>query len=201
MMQQAHSEFLGAKLAPIWQANVQQAVYMQLLDAMSFVGKLVCLPEEALSEGAQVAVLAALGDGAVALADPQSMLDKGCWSLLQMQSAPCEQAQFVVLNGEKYHDCAYAKGSLASPELGATLVLSVDALADKATHNALAISVSGPGVNGDRTFWVQGLNTQWLALHQSHKAHFPMGVDVLLVSNHQLVALPRTAKIIWQTEA
>ena len=57
--------FLGARLAEVWQPQTQQLVYMQLLNAFSFVGKVNSFPNAALSEGASIAPAALPTDSGV----------------------------------------------------------------------------------------------------------------------------------------
>ncbi len=192
--------FLGAKLADIWQAPTQQLVYMQLLNAFSFVGKVNTLPESALSEGACLAVIASVADAAVSLADPHKLLQDAHWPLLQAKPSACDAADFVLSKGDSFHDAAYPVGNLASPEQSATLVLSVKHLSNSDTQAGLALRITGPSVDGEIILHVDGLDVQWLTLHQAQQANFPMGLDVVLVSDKQIAALPRTVKITWHEE-
>lgn len=192
--------FLGATLADIWQAQTQQLVYMQVLNAMSFVAKVHALPEAALSEGSCLAVIASVADAAVTLADPHKLLQDAHWPLLQAKPSACERADFVLVKGDIFHDAAYQVGSLSSPEQSTTLIVSVKTLSNSDAQRGLALRVTGPGIDGEIALHVDDLDTQWLRLHQAQQAHFPMGLDFVLVSDTQLVALPRTAKITWQTE-
>lgn len=192
--------FLGARLAEVWQPQTQQLVYMQLLNAFSFVGKVNSFPNAALSEGASIALAASLCDAAVSLADPQGCLLASHWPLLQAKQSECATAELVLVKGSEFHDTAYSVGSLPSPEQGATLIISVNSLSNGDEQRGLTLRVVGPGVDGEITLYVEGLDVQWLSLHQAQQAHFPMGLDFVLVSDTQLVALPRTAKITWQTE-
>ena len=89
-------------------------------------------------------------------------------------------------------------GTLESPERGATLVLTVDALSDAAvtyTDSVLDLRLEGPGIPGTRMVSVTGLDPGWLAQRAAWVGAFPLGVDLVLAAPHALVALPRTTRI------
>ncbi|GAA4163655.1 phosphonate C-P lyase system protein PhnH [Gryllotalpicola daejeonensis] len=89
---------------------------------------------------------------------------------------------------------AFRLGTDEAPHLSATLVLDVAGI----THDGAArFTATGPGVNGSVEFdapWatgIEGFGEQWAA----NAALFPRGVDLLLVEEGALSALPRTTRL------
>ena len=66
------------------------------------------------------------------------------------------------------------KGTLSYPDEGATLILDVEHLnAGNTCNTGLAVTLSGPGVAGEKTFFVTGLEASLLAVLQECNAEFP----------------------------
>jgi alpha-D-ribose 1-methylphosphonate 5-triphosphate synthase subunit PhnH len=55
--------------------------------------------------------------------------------------------------------------------------------------------LKGPGIEQEKTLHVTGLNEAWLQRRAFWNAAFPTGVDFILVSENQVVALPRTTQV------
>ncbi|PZO26136.1 MAG: hypothetical protein DCE88_13015 [Betaproteobacteria bacterium] len=55
--------------------------------------------------------------------------------------------------------------------------------------------LKGPGIEQENTLHVTGLNEAWLQRRAFWNAAFPTGVDFILVSENQVVALPRTTQV------
>jgi alpha-D-ribose 1-methylphosphonate 5-triphosphate synthase subunit PhnH len=55
--------------------------------------------------------------------------------------------------------------------------------------------LKGPGIEQENTLHVTGLNEVWLQQRAFWNAAFPTGVDFILVSENQVMALPRTTQI------
>ncbi len=175
-----------------FQAPQQQRVFRHLLQAFSYPGRVVRLPDgaEALTQ-----VLAALLDAEATLADPDGLLDARVRALLGATAAAPQQAQFVLACADAAPRLTPSLGTLESPELGATLVLRVGRIG-----SGRLLSVSGPGVDGHQQLRLDGLNPAWLAARAQWNAHFPLGVDLIVVDAQQVVALPRTTRIATEGE-
>ncbi|MBO7745873.1 phosphonate C-P lyase system protein PhnH [Paenibacillus sp. MWE-103] len=96
---------------------------------------------------------------------------------------------------------AVGVGTLAEPEHGATVFLLVDDLAEAAESEAapaaegIRLTLTGPGVPGERTLAVAGLRAEWLARRAVWNAEYPLGADaVLFTVSGKLAALPRTTR-------
>lgn len=188
-----------------WMPDAQQAAFRAVLDGFARPGTLV----RARSRAADTVLmfLSAVLDESVSLADPQELLDGDARRLLLAPAAPADQARFVLLDGRQPPEAAWqpALGTLESPELGATLVLTVDALDDETAAPAASagsvtgLRLQGPGIPGTRQLNVTGLDAGWLARRDAWTGAFPLGVDLVLAAPHALVALPRTTRITTET--
>lgn len=179
-----------------WMPEAQQTAFRAVLDGFARPGTLV--PTHGGS--AVLMLLSSVLDESVSLADPLRLIDADARRLLLAPTAPADQARFVLFDGRQPPDAAWQPtlGTLESPELGATLVLTVDALADTSVASAessVRLRLQGPGIPGTRLVSVTGLDHRWLALRAVWVGAFPLGVDLVLAAPHALVALPRTTRI------
>lgn len=185
-------------LEPTWQAPVQQQVYRELLDAFSYPGQIKNLKAFIADNHALNAVLATLLDGESRVADCIEHLKPAQWSLLQAQKTEVNEAQFIVAAGKQVTQLNPNLGSLASPEYGATLILTVDGFYSQS--HALNLKLTGPGIATTATLEVEGLSQEWLKQRLQWNQHFPLGIDMILASPDAIVALPRTTHIQLQTK-
>lgn len=186
-----------------WMPEAQQTAFRAVLDGFARPGTLV--PAHGSGADAGLMFLSAVLDESVSLADPLALLGADARRLLLAPEAPADQARFVLLDGRKPPDRAWqpALGTLESPELGATLVLRVDALGDAATLTSvhgLRLQLQGPGIAGTRMVSVTGLDRGWLERRAAWVGAFPLGVDLVLAAPHALVALPRSTRIAIETQ-
>lgn len=184
------------KPAEWWMPDAQQQAFRAVLDGFARPGTLV----PAQQPSAVLMFLSAVLDESVSLADPSGLLGTDARRLLLAPTAPDAQARFVLLDGRKPVEAGFqpALGTLESPELSATLVLTVDALSDASTSAdaAVELQLQGPGVPGTRVLAVSGLHPDWLARRAAWVSAYPMGVDIVLAAPDAMVALPRTTRIV-----
>ena len=181
-----------------WTPQAQQTAFRAVLDGFARPGTLV--PTQDNGTDAVLMFLSAVLDESVSLADPLGLLGADTRRLLLAPTAPADQARCALLNGRQPPAAGWqpSLGTLESPELGATLVLTVDALNDAAvahTDSVLDLRLEGPGIPGTRLVSVTGLDPGWLAQRAAWVSAFPLGVDLVLAAPHALVALPRTTRI------
>lgn len=174
----------------IWQADVQQRVFRELVEAFSRPGEVRDLTPWLDGATAQRAVLATLMDGETTLADPHARLGAADWPLLQARRGTAEDARYVVADGRRAPGFEPALGTLESPESGATLLIEVAAVGS----GPLALELAGPGIAGRRELRLDGLHPDWLLRRADWTAGFPLGVDLLLADATRIVALPRTTR-------
>ncbi|PKO84662.1 MAG: phosphonate C-P lyase system protein PhnH [Betaproteobacteria bacterium HGW-Betaproteobacteria-11] len=179
------------KVERIWQADVQQRVFRELLEAFSRPGDMRDLSTWVDGTTAQRAVLATLMDGEMTLADPHGRIMDTDWPLLQAKPGASEHARYVAVDGHRAPDFQPELGSLESPEFGATLLIGVNSLGD----GELSLELVGPGIDGQRNIRLAGLHPDWLTRRADWVGSFPLGVDLLLSDAHRIVALPRTTRI------
>jgi alpha-D-ribose 1-methylphosphonate 5-triphosphate synthase subunit PhnH len=94
------------------------------------------------------------------------------------------------------------KGSLPYPDEGATLVVSVEALASEAQALGgkpyLALTLEGPGIAGKRTFFITGLSSELITGLQQCNQEFPLGIDLILTDpGHRIACIPRSSRVEW----
>lgn len=181
-----------------WLPEVQQTAFRAVLDGFAQPG--VVVPTQDDVADAVLMFLSAVLDESVSLADPLELLSADTRRLLLAPTAPADQARFVLLDGRQPPDAAWqpALGTLESPELGATLVLTVDALAETSiepAESAVRLGLQGPGIPGTRLVSVTGLDHRWLVQRSVWVGAFPLGVDLVLAAPNALVAFPRTTRI------
>jgi alpha-D-ribose 1-methylphosphonate 5-triphosphate synthase subunit PhnH len=111
-----------------------------------------------------------------------------------------DAAAFVFLpNARHLEILAEARaGELAYPELGATVVLQLDALSATPIVNSMALTTTGPGVDGALTFHAAGVDSAFLTLLANRNAEFPLGLDLILTAGNTVVSLPRSQKLTWE---
>jgi alpha-D-ribose 1-methylphosphonate 5-triphosphate synthase subunit PhnH len=179
------------EVAPIWQPDIQQQNYRVLLEAMARPGSVQTLLGLDENPTAEVAVLATLLDASVTLCDCDGLLSDSDLSLLQTGLADPEQADYLLCSGRRVPGFEPKLGTLPSPEQSATLLIRVTAL-DK---GELRLDLAGPGIKGGQECSVAGLDPQWLARREDWVCGFPLGVDLILVDEKQVLALPRTTRV------
>lgn len=184
------------KIDRIWQADVQQRVFRELVEVFSRPGAVRDLTNRIDGATAQRAVLITLMDGETTLADPHGQITASDWPLLQARRGTTETAHYVAADGRRAPGFQPALGTLESPELGATLLLEVDAVGS----GPLALELAGPGIDGRCALRLEGLHPDWLKRRADWSAGFPLGVDILLSDAARIVALPRTTRVAISEE-
>jgi alpha-D-ribose 1-methylphosphonate 5-triphosphate synthase subunit PhnH len=86
---------------------------------------------------------------------------------------------------------AFALGTPDYPDRAATLILQVDSF-----ERGRTFAFAGPGINGQSTLRATPLPPDFSARLVANRALFPRGVDLLLVADDAIVALPRSVKLI-----
>ncbi|NOU39708.1 MAG: phosphonate C-P lyase system protein PhnH [Methylotenera sp.] len=176
---------LPTTLLSIWQADTQQRAFRKIMNAFARPGVIETLESEAL-----LLTLATLLDGATTFADFDGILSEHDMARLEVATATAEQARFVLTHGEAAPAFTPSLGTLESPDMGATILLKIQAIG-----SGHRLKLTGPGVDGACEVAVNGLHPAWITAHQSWNSAFPLGVDFLLVAEHQVMALPRTTRI------
>jgi alpha-D-ribose 1-methylphosphonate 5-triphosphate synthase subunit PhnH len=88
---------------------------------------------------------------------------------------------------------AFSLGSLEYPDRSTTLVVQVETL-----DQGDGLVLSGPGVSGTRLFSAAPLPARFRTQLIANREMFPRGVDLVLVSETAVVALPRSVRVAIQ---
>lgn len=171
-----------------WHPPRQQRAFRVLMNAFAYPGRVLPLADP--GENAQALLLATLLDGATTLADASATLRDDDWRRLGAQRASTETAAFVLTSGCTPLGTTPALGSLENPEHGATLIVQADALGEGG-----ALRLRGPGIPGQTSLQVRGIDPRWWSDRAQWNAGFPLGVDMVVVAGAHVVALPRTTRI------
>ncbi|PKN78901.1 MAG: phosphonate C-P lyase system protein PhnH [Chloroflexi bacterium HGW-Chloroflexi-9] len=181
---------------PITQtADLEQRTFRAMLSAMSMPGTVEQVSVARAEDGpwaAAIAVAQSLLDHEVtfhmaASNGPEETILRRTGS----RTAPPDRAAYV------FADAAHAlaaieaayEGPLEEPERSSTVVVLCDAVGE----GDLALTLSGPGVDGETTLRVGGLDPAVLKARTERNWPFPTGIDLLLVDPRgRLAALPRS---------
>jgi alpha-D-ribose 1-methylphosphonate 5-triphosphate synthase subunit PhnH len=109
-----------------------------------------------------------------------------------------KQARFAVLSAETSHFACdqFDLGDARYPDRSCTLLIACPSLED-----GLPITLQGPGIQTTQTIAPQGLDPHfWRQLQNNHRL-FPLGIDVVLCTKTQILALPRTTQCIMKDAA
>jgi alpha-D-ribose 1-methylphosphonate 5-triphosphate synthase subunit PhnH len=178
-----------------WMPDAQQESFRAVLDGFSRPGTLVMVGDDRAD--AVLVLLGTLLDESISLADTIGRLNADQRRLLLAPSASPAQARFVLANGAvaPAPDFIPSLGTLESPELGATLLLTVADLAATPQPGNTTLSLRGPGIANECVLHVAGLHSEWIARRANWVSSYPLGIDLVLCATDRLVALPRTTRI------
>jgi len=84
----------------------------------------------------------------------------------------------------------FSQGDAEFPDRSTTVVLAVASL-----NNGQGYVLKGPGIDGERVLHVDGLPKDFVKQWRENGAQYPLGVDLVLVSDGAVAALPRTTRI------
>jgi alpha-D-ribose 1-methylphosphonate 5-triphosphate synthase subunit PhnH len=85
----------------------------------------------------------------------------------------------------------FALGSNEYPDRSTTVILQVDSLAEGGAYE-----LRGPGINGATMLHASVRPTDLFARLRINEALFPRGIDVVLVADDAVVAIPRTTRVV-----
>ncbi|MEQ1695194.1 MAG: phosphonate C-P lyase system protein PhnH [Hyphomicrobiaceae bacterium] len=183
----------------IYRPKHQQRLFRQFLDCMARPGSVADLAAWTGGAPAALAVLAALCDSEVLLADPQRLLTGGDWDFLECRQSAVEEARFIFVDGTTAPDVGFepALGTLTTPEQGATIVIRVSSLGTTGQLGTTGhkVRLSGPGIASQRELGLGTLHPGWLDQRAVWCRFFPLGVDLVVCDESRVAALPRTTRV------
>ncbi len=115
------------------------------------------------------------------------------------QPTAIENADFIFINGYEEAACIAEakKGSLSYPEDSATFIVNVDQLSDEFFADAVKVTLNGPGIKTENTFYVSGIDKELLNEVKNQNEEFPLGVDLMLTDkNSNLICIPRSSQFL-----
>jgi alpha-D-ribose 1-methylphosphonate 5-triphosphate synthase subunit PhnH len=182
-----------------------QATFRCLLDAIAHPGRIVMAPGELpvppapLLPPAYAAALTLLDfetplwlDPALATPAVVESLRLQCGCPIALQA----EARFALLAGPDGSLAAFHQGTPEYPDSSATLIWQVAKL-----EAGRGVRLTGPGIRTGAQLHVEGLPTDFWAQWQTNHRQFPLGVDVVLVTENRLAALPRSIEISIEARA
>ena len=185
-----------------------QQIFRLLLDAMARPGKINRLPRPlpapAGISGYTAAVAFTLLDGEVTFAALGA--DQAAWSsylISNIRAVPAgvEHADFIIAPGERANAevGGARRGTLLFPERGATVLFTVETIAD---DSPAALVLSGPGIRGTAGLTVAGIAPANLELLAGANSEYPLGIDAIFIGRDgALACLPRSTKIERKVKA
>jgi len=193
-----------------------QEHYRLLLDSMARPGKINVLPRLELTTpqgihatGALVG-FALLNSDVSFYVDGPSAEDVSLYLLVNTSARPAEaeEADYVYLDGTAAAEILYRlkTGTLPYPENSATVITAVKELGGEGEAGAAAangsgrlmLTLSGPGVDGERRLSVTGLGVALLEALVTINAEFPLGIDVVLTDpTGRIACIPRSSRVRW----
>jgi alpha-D-ribose 1-methylphosphonate 5-triphosphate synthase subunit PhnH len=126
------------------------------------------------------------------------------------QPATAEHADFLIFPDLDQSDARWLDdlrqarlGTLAYPDLGATIVFQVAAISSVPVPGALRLTLTGPGIEAKTVVFVLGAPEAMLESLREQNAEFPLGVDAFLTCDSHssapcVLALPRTTQVHWE---
>jgi alpha-D-ribose 1-methylphosphonate 5-triphosphate synthase subunit PhnH len=182
-----------------------QAHYRLLLDSMARPSKINVMPRMELTTpqgihaaGALVG-FALLNSDVTFYVDGPAAEDVSLYLLVNTSARPAEAeaADYVFLDGADTAELLYRlkTGTLPYPENGATVIAAVHELGG---GTGLVLTLSGPGVDGERRLSVAGIDAALLEALVTINAEFPLGIDLVLTDPMGRIAcIPRSSRVRW----
>jgi alpha-D-ribose 1-methylphosphonate 5-triphosphate synthase subunit PhnH len=182
-----------------------QEHYRLLLDSMARPGKINVMPRLELTTPPGIQAAGALVGFALLNSDVSFYIDGPSaeevsrYLLVNTSARPAEaeEADYVYLNGTAAAEILYRlkTGTLPYPENSATVIAAVEELGGE---TGLALTLSGPGVDGERKLSVTGLDVALLEALVTINAEFPLGIDLVLTDpTGRIACIPRSSRVRW----
>lgn len=191
--------FEGGLADPVTEA---QSVFHAVMHAMANPGRIQPLlraatPPPPLSAELGTVAATLLDHDTTVWCDAEIAADgNACDWLVFHTGAPrvdeASQAQFALVGNVAALPklAVFSQGEPEFPDRSTTVVLAVASLA-----GGQGFALKGPGIDGERVFHVDGLPQDFIEQWRENGAQYPLGVDLVLVCDGALAALPRTTRI------
>lgn len=176
-----------------------QATFRCLLEAIAHPGRIVMAPDglpappAPLLAPAYAAALTLLDFETPLWVEPSLATPAVIDSLRLQCGCPIAQqakARFALLAGPGVPLVAFDQGTPEYPDRSATLIWQVETL-----EVGRGVLLTGPGIRTGARLHVGGLPDDFWAQWGMNHRQFPLGVDVMFVTENQLAALPRSIEV------
>jgi alpha-D-ribose 1-methylphosphonate 5-triphosphate synthase subunit PhnH len=175
-----------------------QSTFRCIMDAIARPGRIQDLleavaPPRPLSRGAGAVALTLFDhDTPVWLDAPLAVANVTDWLRFHTRApivSEPRRAAFAILSDPQRAPpfASFAPGTPDYPDRSATLILQVDTL-----EGGRPLVFSGPGIKGRTTLRAAPLPSDIAAQLSANRALFPRGIDLLLVTDGAVAALPRS---------
>ncbi|MCX7724042.1 MAG: phosphonate C-P lyase system protein PhnH [Thermodesulfovibrio sp.] len=175
--------------------NCQRA-FRVLLDAMCHPGRLYDLKFINHQNYLEL-ILKTLLDNEVShcvLGDNKKIKEKEIYEMTGSKSTEIDEADFIVIFGNSNNEIERAKiGSPEYPDSSATLIYYISSNNTEPTR----LRLKGPGIEGEKTFLISGINKNEFKLIKLINSSCPLGLDsIFLYDSGKIFCLPRSTKIM-----
>ena len=108
-----------------------------------------------------------------------------------MENDPGKGAFALIADGLELPDLdLFNPGDIEYPDRSATLIIQVASL-----NVGRGVQLTGPGIQGDIRLHVDRLDAGFWQALQHNNSRFPLGFDVILATETEIVSLPRTVQV------
>jgi alpha-D-ribose 1-methylphosphonate 5-triphosphate synthase subunit PhnH len=97
----------------------------------------------------------------------------------------------IDLRQDEFDPAQFAQGTPEYPDRSTTVIALCDAL-----HGEASMGIAGPGIDGSSAVSFNPMPPDFPAMWQANRSGFPLGVDLVLTAGQQLMALPRSTRIL-----
>lgn len=198
-MLHSSSAFEGGMADPV---NEAQTAFHAVMHAMANPGRIyplvhAAMPSKPLTPELGVIAATLLDHDASVWVDNEIAANQDATAWLTFHTgAPIvdhqSKAQFALVANVRSLPVlsSFAQGNAEFPDRSTTVVLAVSSLT-----SGQGLNLKGPGINGESVLHVDGLPQDFIAQWRENGAQFPLGVDLVLVSEGAVAALPRTTRV------
>ncbi|MFI5136322.1 MAG: phosphonate C-P lyase system protein PhnH [Sphingobacteriales bacterium] len=185
-----------------------QEHFRLLLDSMSRPGKIntfpltAILPPEGFNQGAALTGFALLNSDVTFYIAGDNSRDIADYILVNTGSRKAEMsvADYIFLPEE--HSASGLEdarvGTPIYPEESATLIAQAGLISEQPFEGALALTLKGPGVNGEAEVFVSGVSDGLLDFVKEQNAEYPLGTDLIITGrDNHILCIPRSNKFTY----
>jgi alpha-D-ribose 1-methylphosphonate 5-triphosphate synthase subunit PhnH len=169
-----------------------RSTFLALMWALSYPGRPHALP---VTEGNTQAAFEAIGETLLDLETRYYTPDAALNAVLQRTTShPVPPAEadylfFPVVTDATLTEMAQAKlGTMLYPDHAATLIIGC-------SLSGAALTLRGPGIKGEAQITIGAVPDGFWELRNKTR-RFPLGWDIVLVANQQVIGLPRSTQVL-----